>query len=95
MLSGQHDIVSINKMIKDEHMRVCIIYMGLRRWHSGKVVKISSANAGDAREAGSIPGLGRSPGVGNDNPLQFTCLENPMDGGGWWATVHRDAESQT
>ena len=55
MLSGQHDIVSINKMIKDEHMCVCIIYIGLPRWHSGKVVKISSANAGDAREVGSSP----------------------------------------
>ena len=45
------------------------------------------AKAGDIREMGSIPGLGRSPGEGNGNPLQFSCLENPMDRGAWWATV--------
>ena len=44
---------------------------------------------------GSIPGLGRSPGGGNANPLQYSCLENPMDRGAWWATIHRDAKSQT
>ena len=44
---------------------------------------------------GSIPGLGRSPGVGNGNPLQFSCLEDPMDRGAWWATVHGVAKSQT
>ena len=43
------------------------------------------ANAGDA---GSIPGLGRSPGEGNGSPLQYSCLENPMDRGAWWVTVH-------
>ena len=47
--------------------------------------KASAYNAGDP---GSIPGWGRSPGEGNSNPLQYTCLENPMDGGAWWATVH-------
>ena len=41
------------------------------------------------------PGLGRSPGGGNGNPLQYSCLENPMDRGAWWATVHRVAKSQT
>ena len=51
------------------------------------MVKNLPANAGDARGAGSIPGLGRSPGEGNGNPLQFSCLENPMDRGAWWATV--------
>ena len=49
-------------------------------------------NAGDL---GSSPGLGRSPGEGNDNPLQFSCLENPMDRGAWQATVHRVTKSQT
>ena len=44
---------------------------------------------------GSIPGLGRSPGEGNGNPLQYSCLENPMDRGAWWATVHGVAKSQT
>ena len=45
-------------------------------------------NAGDIRDAGSIPGLGRSPGEGNGSPLQYSCLGNPMDRGAWWATVH-------
>ena len=50
------------------------------------------ANAGDV---GSIPGLGRSSGEGNGNPLQYSRLGNPMDRGAWWATVHRVAKSQT
>ena len=58
----------------------------------GSEVKVSARNAGDL---GSIPGLGRSPGEGNGNPLQYPCLENPMDGGAWWATVHGVAESWT
>ena len=53
---------------------------------------MSACNAGDL---GSIPGLGRSPGEGNGNPLQYSCLENPMDGGAWWATVHGVAKSWT
>ena len=51
----------------------------------GAVVKNMSANAGDA---GSIPWSGRSPGVGNDNPLQYSCPANPMDRGAWWVTAH-------
>ena len=47
------------------------------------VVKNPPANAGDARDTGSIPGSGRSPGVGNGTPLQYSCLENPMDRGAW------------
>ena len=54
--------------------------------------KASAYNAGDP---GSIPGSGRSPGEGNGNPLQYSCLENPMDRGAWWATVHGVAESDT
>ena len=54
--------------------------------------KASACNAGDL---GSIPGSGGSPGEGNGNPLQYSCLENPMDGGTWGATVHRVAKSQT
>ena len=50
-----------------------------------QTVKNLSANAEDSS---SIPGLGRSPGDGNDNALQYSCLENPMDRGTWWATVH-------
>ena len=58
----------------------------------GSEVKASTYNAGDL---GLIPGSGRSPGEGNGNPLQDSCLENPMDGGAWWATVHGVAKSQT
>ena len=59
------------------------------------VVKNLPANAGDRRPTGSIPGSGRSPGGGNGNPLQHSCLENPMDKGDWEATVHSVAKSQT
>ena len=59
---------------------------------SGSEVKASACNVGDL---GSIPGLGGSTGEGNGNPLQYFCLENPMDGGAWWATVHVVAKSQT
>ena len=59
------------------------------------MVKNLPASAGDARDAGSIRGSGRFPGEGNDNPLQFSCLENSMDRGACQATVHRVAKSQT
>ena len=52
-------------------------------------------SACNARDLGSIPGLGRSPTEGNGNPLQYSCLENPMDGGAWQTTVHRVTESWT
>ena len=58
-------------------------------------VKNPPANAGDVRDVGSIPGSGRSPGEGNGNPLQYSCLENAMDGGAWWATVHGVTKSRT
>ena len=58
----------------------------------GSEVKASACNAGDL---GSIPWSGRSPGEGNGNPLQYSCLENPMDGGAWWAIVPWVAKSQT
>ena len=51
------------------------------------MVKNSLANAGHRRDTGSIPGSGRSLGEGNGNPLLYSCLENPMDRGAWWATV--------
>ena len=54
--------------------------------------KVSACNAGDQ---GLIPGLGRSPKEGNGNPLQYSCLENSMDGGAWWAAVHGVAKSRT
>ena len=51
----------------------------------GSGIKASACNEGGL---GLIPGSGRSPGEGNGNPLQYSCLKNPMDGGAWWATVH-------
>ena len=59
------------------------------------VVKNPPASAGDVRDPGSIPGLGRYPGGGHGNSLQYSCLENPMDRGAWQATVHRVAKSWT
>ena len=59
------------------------------------VIKNLPANAGDARDAGSILGLGRSRGGGHGNPLQYSCLENPMHRGAWWATVHIVVQSRT
>ena len=70
----------------------CFFKMG---FPSGAVVKNPPANAGDARDTGSIPGLGRSPGEGNDNPLQYSCLGNPMDRGAWQATVPGVTKNQT
>ena len=59
------------------------------------MVKNLPASAADVGDMGSIPGLGRSLGGGNGNPLQYSCLENPMDRGGWQATVHRVPKSWT
>ena len=59
------------------------------------VVKNPSVNAGDTGDMGSILKLGRFPGEGNGNPLQYSCLENSIDRGAWWAIVHRVAKSQT
>ena len=68
---------------------VYMVYMG---FPGGALVKNPPANAGDP---GSIPGSRRSPGEGNGNPLQYSCLENPMDRGSWRATVNGVAKSQT
>ena len=57
-----------------------------------QTVKASAYNAGDL---GSVPGSGRSPGKGNGNPLQYSCLENPMDGGAWWTAIHGITKSRT
>ena len=75
-----------------ENMLVLCTFMcilGLPRWRSGKG---SACNAGDVS---SIPGSGRSPGGGNGTPSQYSCLENSMDRGVWWATVHGVAKSLT
>ena len=60
-----------------------------------QLIKNPPANAGDTRDVGSIPGLGKSLGEGNGSPLQYSCLENPMDRGALWATVHEVATSRT
>ena len=57
--------------------------------------KASACSAEDTGDLGPLPVLGRSPGGGNGNPLQYSCLENPMDRGAWWATVHKTAKSWT
>ena len=68
----------------------------IRGFPGGSVVKKNPlANVGAIGDTGSIPGSGGSLGKGNDNPLQYSCLENPTDRGVWWATVHRIAQSQT
>ena len=59
------------------------------------MLKNPPANAGDAGDSGLIPGSGRSPGRGNVNPFQYSCLENPIDRGAWWATVRGVKESDT
>ena len=66
-----------------------------RGFPGSSVVKNPLANAGDAGDGGSIPRLGRCLGGGNGNPLQYSCLGNPMDRGAWWATVHGVTKSQT
>ena len=66
--------------------------MGLSR---GQSVKNTPVNARDVGDTGSIPGLGRSPGVGNGNLLQYSCLENSVDRRAWWATVQGMSKSQT
>ena len=73
-------------------MAAAIQFIGLPQGLSGKE---SACNAGDAGGVGLIPGLGGSPGEGNGNPLQYSCLENSMDRGAWRAIVHGVAKSQT
>ena len=71
------------------HICVCMGFPG------GSVVKNMPASAGDTRDVGLIPGLGRSPGEGNGNLLQYSCLKDPIDRGALWATVHGVAKSRT
>ena len=72
----------------------CAVYF-IRASQMVLVVKNLPADAGDIGDTDSIPGLGRSPGGGNGNILQYSCLENAMDRGAWWATVHRLAKHRT
>ena len=72
-----------------------MVRIALRGFPGDTVVKNLPANAGDARDVDLIPGSGRSPGVGNGNPPQYSCLENSMDRGAWLARVHEVTNSQT
>ena len=76
----------------DDGFRTCHCEWG---FPGCSVVKNLPANAGDTGGLDLIPGLGRSPGEGNGNPLQYSCLETSMDRGAWWAMVHGVLESQT
>ena len=72
-----------------------IIKADLLSFPGGAAVKNVPARAGEAKEKGSVPGSGRSPGEGKGNPLQYSCLENAMNTGVWWAIVHGVATSWT
>ena len=87
---GQDDLGLFPRQTIQRHSdpRLCPSY----GFPGGSDGKMSARNAGDL---GSIPGLGRSPGEGNGNRLQYSCLENSMDGGAWWATVHGVEKSWT
>ena len=75
-----------------QHLNLLLGALKLRELLYSSVGKDSACNAGDL---GSIPGSGRAPGEGHGNPLQYSCLENPMDRGAWQATVHGVAKSRT
>ena len=82
-------IIWLNLLIHRSQGTLCFLFPG------GVSGKESASNAGNVRDMNSIPGLGRFPGEGHGNPLQYSCLENPLDRGAWWATVHRIAKSWT
>ena len=88
-LIGWTFVTNVMSLIFNMLFRFVIAFLG---FPGGSEVKASDCNVGDL---GSIPGSGRSPGEGNGNPLQYSCLENPMDRGSWWATVHRVTKSWT
>ena len=84
-----------NKQELRDHLRITSFLLPWLASQVTLVVKNLPANAGDLRHVGLIPGLGRFPGEEHGNPLQYFCLENPMDRGAWWATVHGVTKSQT
>ena len=101
MRKSKNKLLTRRKYLENMYLIVTVSYANLTRLPSwgfpegSTVVKNPSANAGDARNEGSVPGSGISPAVGNGNPLQYSWLENSMDRGAWWATVHGVAKSQT
>ena len=86
----RHDLLNNNSANLNSPKILSGCLVSLRALQGGSVVKNSPANAGDS---GSISGSGISPGGGNGNPVHYSCLENPMDRGAWWATVHGVIES--
>ena len=76
-------------------MEFCLVNLLVRAFQVVRVVNNLPASARDLRTMGSIPGSGRSPGEGHGKPLQYSCLENPMDRGAWRAMVHRVSQSKT
>ena len=83
-------------LLKDLHIILGnFAALGIKGFSGGSVVKNPPASAGEAGDTGLIPGLGRSPGGGHGHLLQSSCLENSMEGGAWWATLHRVTESDT
>ena len=102
LLLGRHDDLQTLLLLSSHscHLlirkpRQCRVLHNIKHvggFPGGSDGKASARNVGDP---GSIPGSGRSPGEGNGNPLQYSCLENSMDGGAWWATVHGVAKSRT
>ena len=87
----------LNSLLRHLYGGVCgpfnVRVWSLEDFPGGSVVNNPPANAEDAGNTSLIPGFGRSPGGGYGNPLQYSCLENPMDRGAWWATVHGFVES--
>ena len=95
--SGEFDKI-VGQMLRTEgglEIKVSLQATALVGFPNGSVGKESTCNAGDTGDAGSIPGLGRSFEEGNGNPLQYSCLGNPIDRGAWWAIVHGVTKSQT
>ena len=88
----------VNQSIGEINARAVFKYRKIKATINNKMaqmVKNPPANAGDTRDVSPIPGLGRSPGGGHGNPLQYSCLENSMDRGTWWVTVHGVKNSGT
>ena len=93
--STQYSVVTCNdtgKESKEQYYQGRMNSFRFKDFPGGSDGKASAYNVGDP---GLIPRLGRSSGEGNGNPLQYSCLENPMDGGAWWATVYGVTKSQT
>ena len=91
---GWEDLLEKGTATHSSILECCISFRHMG-FPGGTVVKNPTPSAGDARDFGSIPRSGRSPGEGNGNPLQYSCLENSMDRGAWWATVHGVTKSWT